>query len=74
MSEMTEMTTGNPVPVPAKLLTPTEAAGILVIPVSTLNAWRTQRIELPYVRIGRLVRYRQEDVLALIETNMVRPQ
>ncbi|WP_339349632.1 helix-turn-helix domain-containing protein [Bifidobacterium indicum] len=74
MSEMTEMTTGNPVPVPAKLLTPAEAAEILVIPVSTLNAWRAQRIELPYVRIGHLVRYRQEDVLALIETNMVRPQ
>ena len=74
MSEMTEMTGGNPVPVPAKLLTPAEAAEILVIPVGTLNAWRAQRIELPYVRIGRLVRYRQEDVLALIETNMVRPQ
>lgn len=40
MSEMTEMTSGNPAPVPAKLLTPAEAAEILVIPVSTLNAWR----------------------------------
>lgn len=74
MSEMTEMTSRNPAPVPAKLLTPAEAAEILVIPVSTLNAWRAQRIELPYVRIGRLVRYRQEDVLALIESNTVRPQ
>ncbi|WP_094722100.1 helix-turn-helix domain-containing protein [Bombiscardovia coagulans] len=59
---------------PLKLLTPAEAAEILVIPISTLNAWRTQKTGLPYVHIGRLVRYRPEDVAALISRNTVRPE
>jgi len=64
MSQTHETISENPAPTPARLLTPAEAAEILVIPVSTLNAWRAQKIEHPYVHIGRLVRYRPEDVAA----------
>lgn len=74
MSQTQETTNGNAAMKPGRLLTPAEAAEILVIPVSTLNAWRAQKIELPYVHIGRLVRYRPEDVADLIRRNMVRPE
>ena len=74
MSQTHETISENPAPTPARLLTPAEAAEILVIPVSTLNAWRAQEIELPYVHIGQLVRYRPEDVAALICRNTVRPE
>ncbi|BDR54868.1 hypothetical protein KIMH_09790 [Bombiscardovia apis] len=68
MSETQKTTNDNPA------ATPAEAAEILVIPVSPLNAWRAQRTGLPYVHIGRLVRYRPEDVADLILRNTVRPE
>lgn len=74
MSQTHETMNETPAMIPARLLTPAEAAEILVIQVSTLNAWRAQKIELPYVHIGRLVRYRPEDVAALICRNTVRPE
>ena len=49
MNQTHETISENPAPTPARMLTPAEAAEILVIPVSTLNAWRAQKIELPYV-------------------------
>lgn len=52
MSETQKTTNDNPAATPARLLTPAEAAEILVIPVSTLNVWRAQRTGLPYVHIG----------------------
>jgi excisionase family DNA binding protein len=51
-----------------KLLTPEEAAGILGIPPVTLAQWRaTKRVNLPYVKVGALVRYKEHDVYAFIE-------
>ncbi|KFF30865.1 helix-turn-helix domain-containing protein [Bifidobacterium bombi] len=74
MSQTQEPTNENTAATSAKLLTPAEVTEILVIPVSTLNAWRAQKIELPYVHIGRQVRYRPEDVTNLIRRNTVRPE
>lgn len=74
MSQTQETTNRNPDLTPARLLTLAQAAEILVIPVSTLNAWRAQKTGLPYVHIGRLVRYRPADVAALISRNTVRPE
>ncbi len=54
MSQTQETTNTNPDLTPARLLTPAQAAEILVILVSTLNAWRAQKTGLPYVHIGRL--------------------
>lgn len=56
-----------------RLLTPARTAGILGIPVSTLARWRSERRELPYVKVGRVVRYRQEDLDRWIETRTIRP-
>lgn len=54
-----------------KLLTPIEVAKILGLSVETLNMWRTtKRYNLPYVKAGRMVRYRQEDVEAFIDARL----
>ncbi len=54
-----------------KLLKPTEVAEILGVSVETLNVWRTtKRYPLPYVKSGRLIRYRMSDVEAFIESRL----
>lgn len=55
------------------LLTPGQAAEQLNIPVSTLSRWRSERRELPYVTVGRLIRYRQTDIDRLVDDNTVSP-
>lgn len=40
----------------------------------TLNVWKTQKIELPYLHIGLLTRYRPENVATLICRNTMRPE
>ena len=38
---------------------------------ATLQAWRcARRVNLPFIKVGRLVRYRQEDIDAFIAANM----
>ena len=53
---------------------PNRAATRLGIPVSTLARWRSERRELPYVTVGRLIRYRQSDLDRWIEDNTVYPE
>ena len=46
-----------------ELLTPDDVAEMLDISPQTLASWRTTgRYDLPFLRIGRLVRYRLSDV------------
>jgi excisionase family DNA binding protein len=50
------------------LISPEETAEILGVKEGTLTVWRsTGRYRLPFVKVGRRVKYRQEDVLAFIE-------
>ena len=52
------------------LLTTQEAAHYLKVTSHTLTVWRcTQRYPLPYVKIGRRVRYRLQDLQKFIEQN-----
>ena len=52
-----------------KLLTPKQVSVILGVNVETLNVWRaTKRYPLPYIKSGRLVRYRESDVEKFIES------
>lgn len=38
---------------------------------ATLQAWRcTRRVSLPFIKVGRLVRYRQEDIDDFIAAHM----
>jgi excisionase family DNA binding protein len=51
-----------------RLLTPAEVANILGVSVETLNVWRaTKRYPLPYVKSGRLVRYKLSDLEKFID-------
>jgi excisionase family DNA binding protein len=53
----------------SRLLTPKETAEILGVSPQTLSIWRcTKRYGLGYVKMGRLVRYREDDVQAFIES------
>jgi excisionase family DNA binding protein len=50
------------------LLTPQEAALYLGISVNTLSVWRsTGRYDLPFIKIGGKVKYRESDLAAFIE-------
>lgn len=52
-----------------KLMTPQEVATFIGVSIETLNVWRaTRRYRLPYIKVGRLVRYRLTDILAFLET------
>lgn len=56
---------------PADLWTPTRAARELGISVRTLASWRSSgRQNLPYVKVGRLVRYRKNDVGTWLESHL----
>lgn len=51
-----------------QLLTPQQAAEYLGIDAGSLSVWRsTKRYPLPYVKVGRLVKYRLSDLEAFIE-------
>ncbi|MFP5306848.1 MAG: helix-turn-helix domain-containing protein [Gammaproteobacteria bacterium] len=53
---------------PSALLTQDQVAQRLGIKPATLQIWRvTGRYNLPFVKCGRLVRYREEDVRAFID-------
>lgn len=53
------------------LLSVEEAAAYLNIAVWTLRHWVSDR-KIPFVRLGRLVRFRQADLDAYISRNIVR--
>ncbi|WP_319586772.1 helix-turn-helix domain-containing protein [uncultured Desulfobulbus sp.] len=56
------------------LLKPEITADILGVDVKTLAVWRcTKRYPLPWVRVGRNVMYKPEDVQAFIESRTVSP-
>jgi len=58
-----------------RLLSPLEVANILGVSPETLNVWRaTQRYNLPYIKSGRLVRYRTSDLNAFIESRLHIPK
>jgi hypothetical protein len=55
-----------------KLLTELETADRLGVRPATLQAWRARGTgpRLPFVKVGRLVRYREPDVDRVIEDNV----
>ena len=56
---------------PSPLLSVKEAACYLKIAVWTLRHWVCQR-KIPFVKLGRLVRFRQSDLDAYISKHIVR--
>ena len=54
-----------------RLLTAEQVSEILGIEPATLAVWRcTNRYNLPYTKVGRLVRYRETDVQVFVEGRM----
>ena len=55
-------------------LTDTKGAlSLLAVPTATLVKWRsTGEVRIPYVRIGRQIKYRTSDLKAFIETSTVK--
>lgn len=52
------------------LLTREKAAEILGVQPNTLAVWATtKRYNLPYIKIGRLVKYKLEDIESFILSN-----
>lgn len=57
---------------PDALLDDAHAAQILGVAPKTLPVWRsTRRVEIPYVKIGRCVRYRMADLQRFIAERTV---
>lgn len=53
------------------LLTCGEAARVLGVTRSCLAKWRMTRKGVAFVRLGKAVRYRRQDLDAFVEANMV---
>jgi len=51
-----------------------EAAQFLGVAVQTLRNWRSQRRGVPYLKIGRAVRYRLEDLENFISDVRIVPE
>lgn len=51
----------------ARLLTAEEVAAVTCLSVETLAQWRSQRRGIPYLKIGRAVRYDVADVQSYLE-------
>ena len=60
----------------SELLTPVQVCELLQVRPRTLEDWRLGRSgpALPFVRLGRTVRYRREDVQRLVEDNVQNAQ
>ncbi|RYQ43982.1 helix-turn-helix domain-containing protein [Bifidobacterium thermophilum] len=54
-------------------MTAQQVARLLGISTETLRKWRAKRKCLPYVRVGRHIRYRAADVAAFVEQRTVMP-
>jgi excisionase family DNA binding protein len=50
------------------LLSPSQAAQLLNVPVRTLDGWRNRRIGPDYLKVGRHVRYRRTDLATWLDT------
>lgn len=49
---------------------PEDITRVLHIPTNTLNDWRAKGKNLKFVKIGKAVYYRREDVLAYLESQV----
>jgi excisionase family DNA binding protein len=52
-------------------LTPRQTSQLLKVPETTLSVWRcTNRVILPFFKLGHHVRYRRSDLEQFIERNL----
>jgi hypothetical protein len=66
------MTSAKPPQNISHLLEPLEVSKILGVTVKSLAVWRcTKRYDLPYIKVGKSVKYRPEDIQAFIDSRKV---
>ncbi len=56
------------------LLTTRQAANHLGLKIQTLECWRVNGINLPYIKHKKIVRYRKQDLIEWVESKMVVPK
>ena len=54
-----------------QLYTPAQVSKLLGVSVKTLEKWRWERRNLPFVKLGAAVRYRGSDLEAWLDANTV---
>lgn len=54
-----------------QLYTPAQVSKLLGVSVKTLEKWRWERRNLPFVKLGTAVRYRGSDLEAWLDANTV---
>ncbi|WP_423773393.1 helix-turn-helix domain-containing protein [Bifidobacterium crudilactis] len=52
------------------LSTPLEVQQYTGIPITTLAYWRFEGSHLPFVKMGRSIRYRRSDVISFVNSNV----
>lgn len=57
---------------PKTYLSPKEVEELFNLPMTTLEKWRYRKIGPPYLKLGKLVRYRSDEVESWIERHRVR--
>ncbi len=61
----------NHAPTPVTILTTRQAAQYLGLSMSTLNKWRCYGTGPKYLKLGRAVRYQQEELDRYLETRLL---
>lgn len=56
-----------------QLLTVQDVADLTGLSVETLNQWRSRNMHIPWIKIGRTVRYLRKDVEAYLQKCRVVP-
>lgn len=69
MAEVPEILAGLP-----DILTERETSRAIRLAPSTLRNARHHRKLLPFIRVGRSVRYRKSDIVAYLDANRVEPE
>lgn len=52
-----------------ELLTPKEVAGWLAISEASLAQDRFMKTGIPYIKVGKRVRYRRDDIISFLDAN-----
>lgn len=68
MADAIDVTQQQP---PLELLTQQQAAKEINVPVRFLQLDRSTKRRIPYVKIGRFVRYRRSDLLKFLDANVI---
>jgi hypothetical protein len=58
----------------SQLLTEKEVSGLLRIPLQTLRNNRSRGYGIPYLKLGRSVRYAQADIIEYVDSKRITPK